>query len=77
MFLSPRRKLHKSVNYSSWCESSSAETQTSSLAGHENSRRMEALQAMLSCFVQGVVTKGLMERELFGGDLLPMDGHFV
>jgi hypothetical protein len=54
------------------CESSSAETQTSSLAGHENSRRMEALQAMLSCFVQGVVTKGLMERELFGGDLLPM-----
>lgn len=72
MFLSPRRKLHKSVNHSSWCESSSAEIQTSSLAGHENSRRMEALQAMWSCFVQGVVTKGLMERELFGGDLLPM-----
>jgi hypothetical protein len=57
------------------CESSSvlcAERQTSSLAGHENSRRMEALRAMLSWFVQGVVTKGLMERELFGGDLLPM-----
>lgn len=49
-----------------------AERQTSSLAGHENPRRMEALQAMLSWFVQGVVTKGLMERELFGGDLLAM-----
>lgn len=49
-----------------------AERQTPSLAGHENPRRMEALQAMLSWFVQGVVTKGLMERELFGGDLLPM-----
>jgi hypothetical protein len=72
MFLPPRRKLHKSVNHSSWCESSYAETQTLSLAGHEKSRRMEALQAMLSCFVQGIVTKGLMEKELFGGHLLPM-----
>ncbi|KAH9574995.1 hypothetical protein CY35_01G089500 [Sphagnum magellanicum] len=56
MFLPPRRKLQKSVNHSSGCESSSvlcAERQTSSLAGHENSRRMEALRAMLSWFVQG------------------------
>jgi hypothetical protein len=63
------------VKHSSWCESSSvlcAERQTSFLARHDNPRRMGALQAMLSWFVQGVVTKGLMERELFGGDLLPM-----